>query len=621
MLSAIAYRGPDAMGRWIDGPVALGHATLCTTPESLHETQPLASPDGSLRLTFDGRVDNRTELSAALDAKGFRPRSDSDGEIVLRAYECWGEEAAGRILGDFAFALWDGRRRQLFCARDISGAKPFYYYSNGQVFLCGSDLQQLLADPRAPREPNEGLIGEYLSGLVVSREETMYRDVFRLPPAESLVVRRETLARRVYFDLDPGKSIRYCTDAEYADHFRDIFSQAVRCRMRSGNGAVASELSGGVDSSSVVGMAQSLIRRGTPPVDRFETFSLMLSEPDCDERSYVEDAVRMLGLKANYFPAFELDLPACIESIRHSGSFPDYPNGAMTNHLKASAREKGFRVMLTGMGSDEWMTGTLRIYADLLLRLRLTELVRNLRVHTVTTSSPAARLLLKHGFWPLLPRTMRLPIKRVLRPDKLLPYIDRDFAQRVHLAQRLECVPRRRGFASFAQEAFYETFVDGWVVFGLEYLERSAARFMIEVRHPFNDQRLIEFLFAIPADQLLRLSEAKFVLRGAMRGLIPDTIRQRRTKADFTILLVRALERFGGERLFDSMAIASMGWVNAGRLKDVYRERISRYGEVYVWPLWAAFAVDLWFKVLFDSKDLGLESAGQTAASMLESGQ
>lgn len=138
MTDIIGHRGPDGAGYWLDGPVGLGHRMLHPTPESLRETQPLLDETGNLCLTLDGRVDNREELRTALEDKGTKLRTDTDAELVLQAYECWGEECPKKIIGDFVFVIWDGRMRQLFCARDPLGVKPFYYYTDGRTFLYGS---------------------------------------------------------------------------------------------------------------------------------------------------------------------------------------------------------------------------------------------------------------------------------------------------------------------------------------------------------------------------------------------------------------------------------------------------------------------------------------------------
>jgi asparagine synthase (glutamine-hydrolysing) len=183
MTDAIAHRGPDGIHLWVDGSVGMGHCMLQTTPESIYERQPLTDESGVLCLTMDGRVDNREELISALESRGGRLRNDTDAEIVLKAYECWGTECPARIIGDFSFVIWDRGQRQLFCARDILGVKPFYYYTDGRKFLWASELHQLFRDSTVPREPNEGMVAEYLAASLTDREETLYKGILRLPPA------------------------------------------------------------------------------------------------------------------------------------------------------------------------------------------------------------------------------------------------------------------------------------------------------------------------------------------------------------------------------------------------------------------------------------------------------
>ncbi|MGD0076630.1 MAG: asparagine synthetase B, partial [Candidatus Binataceae bacterium] len=220
MNDVIAHRGPDGSSLFVDGPVGLGHQMLRTTPQSLHEVQPLADETGGVVLTFDGRVDNCEELKAALEAKGAVLRTDCDAELVLRAYQSWGEDCARRIIGDFAFVVWDKRERRLVAARDPLGIRPFYYYLDDKTLRCGSELRQILEDTTIRREPNEGMVAEYLTGSIVNTEDTLYRGVVRLPACHLLVVQPgASVRKRRYWDIDPGVEIRYQTDEQYAEHF------------------------------------------------------------------------------------------------------------------------------------------------------------------------------------------------------------------------------------------------------------------------------------------------------------------------------------------------------------------------------------------------------------------
>src|SRR5215813_10090874 len=280
-------RGPDGCGYWIQGSVGLGHRMLHTTPESLREHQPLTDEESNLCLTLDGRVDNRDELRAHLLAEGARLRDDTDAELVLRSYECWAIESPKRIVGDFAYAIWDKRNRQFFCARDPIGNKQFYYHISKTRFLCGSELCQLLVDPCTPRDPNEGMVAEYLAVAITDYEETLYQDIFRLPPGHFLIVRTDGIKKQKYWDIDPGKEITYRCDDEYAEQFFEIVREAVRSRLRS-QAPVGAYLSGGVDSTTVVGIIKALKDEGIASAGNVSTFSMIFpSVASCDESEYV----------------------------------------------------------------------------------------------------------------------------------------------------------------------------------------------------------------------------------------------------------------------------------------------------------------------------------------------
>jgi asparagine synthase (glutamine-hydrolysing) len=195
-----------------------------------------------------------------LESKGWGLRDQTDAEIVLRAYQCWGEDCAARIIGDFAFVIWDRQNQQLLCARDAAGLKPFYYYSDRQRFLFASELHQILEDHGVARKPNEGMIAEYLAASPSNLRETLYQNIFQLPRAHRLIVKSANLHIASYWTAGDAHQIRYKNDQDYAEDFLGIFQEAVKCRLRS-HRMVAAELSGGLDSSSIVSVAQQL-RRG-----------------------------------------------------------------------------------------------------------------------------------------------------------------------------------------------------------------------------------------------------------------------------------------------------------------------------------------------------------------------
>lgn len=598
MLAAMAHRGPDGCGRWLGGSTALGHLALHTTPESRGHSQPIADAEAGLALTFDGRIDNCAELTAALRTRGTRIERGDDAELMLRAYQCWGATALERIEGDFAFALWDGRERELVCARDHSGIAPFYYYCDGATFLAASELHALFEHPAVPREPNEGFIGEYLTGRLFSRAETLYRRILRLEPAHLLNVRRGAAAARKYFELAPGTPIRYRDDREYAGHFREIFSAAVKCRMRSVT-AVGAELSGGLDSTSVTGMASQLIRDGAASVSGFETFSNLFSESNADERAYSDEAARFCAVPNNRIHGKVIDLASYIGAIRKYRDFPGYPNSASFFALKRLAAEKGIRVLLSGTGGDQWMSGTDYYYADLIRRGRFGDLIGAI-AREAGSARQKMRRLIKQGLWPLAPMPMRRAILRHLfRRSPFPSTIRREFARKIGLAGRIARNERKPAGLSFGDAVICEAFTDPFLAHAFEISSRDSAGCAIEERHPFYDIRLIRFFMDIPDEQRWRGGQIKYVLRQAMNGLIPEMVRRRTDKAFFDTMFARTLEHLGAPQRFQRMRLESLGWVDGGAVRKVCAKILANPDGGALWPIWNTFAIELWIAEIF----------------------
>ena len=603
MLAAAAYRGPDGLDSWIDGPIALGHAMLRTTPESIGESQPLVDEQAGLALSMDGRVDNREELKQQLERQGLHLTVGSDAEIVLRAYQCWGEGSPARILGDFAFVLWDGRKRQLLCARDFASVRPFFYYCDRRIFICASEPQQILVDPGVPREPNEQAIGVYLSGMLMDPATTVYRDIHKLEGGCSLTVRPDKLDRRRYFDIDPAKKIRYRTDAEYAEHFESLFKEAVRCRMRNTDGVVA-ELSGGLDSSLVVGTVQKLMREGVAGVARFETFSLKFDHPQAYERGFIDDVAAMWGLATNWSPPFYATFSDYLTEIKRYRYLGSRPNFVMDTLMHRAIRERGYRVALTGQGGDQWFGGSPDCFADLLCDFRFVELFRLLRgeaafpTRVLGGQGPLA-LLVRRTLWPMVPSRPKFLIN-LLRGVRLIPpYVNREFARRLDL-ERVRNAPTRqlRGL-DFSQRTMFQVLNLGISIHFAELNERECALAGLEGRHPFYDRRIIEFAFAIPEDQRCRPRATKYIMRQMGRGLLPESVRQRRDKAEFSHMLMHGLKdvtaALGGEAAFDSFGVVQRGWVDPEELRRFYRERMAD-PESNLWPVWSVLELEMWSK-------------------------
>lgn len=612
MTIRLAHRGPDGISFWSAGPVGLAFTAMYTTPESEGETQPHPDSQGMCRLVFDGRLDDRVALRKELVSRGQRVREDSDAELALCSYLAWGEDCARHLLGDFALVVWDGRRRQLYCARDIMGLRPFYYSLTGSKFLFASEPRALLESADVSREPNEELVAEHLSCDFRSNEETLFRAIRRLAPAHQMVVTATDLRITRYWSPDPARSIRYSADREYADHFLDLFRTAVRERMRV-NGRLGSFLSGGMDSSSIVNVTLELLRQQGQAAEEFNTFSMIFPGDLCDESRYIAEMQSLWGHTSNTLvPSEAAPEKFSLQALRNL-DFPGYPNGDLIfDPLRALARSMNIRVLLSGVGGDEWFTGSPFHYADYLKDGEWGKLARQLVVDR--RDYPKDRreapvlmprhLVLQLGVLPLLPDHARGWIRWVLRRKlRRPPFMSEELWQRMAAARaaRLRtAAPQLADFPTHSQRDIARILTHAWSQHAIEMLERSTAQDGMEFRYPFEDRRIIEFGLALPEDQRWRGLWTKFVLREAMKGRLPESIRLRRTKSDFSHLVVESLLGLSQQGLFSDMLSADLGWVRpdaAARAAQRLAEQLSSGTGEYTkdfWPLWMAAGIEMW---------------------------
>jgi asparagine synthase (glutamine-hydrolysing) len=350
MAEAFRHRSPDSLRTWEEGPVGIGNGLLWTTPESCLEQLPYRDPESGLVLAADARIDNREELARSL-AMGAPLDQIPDSLFILRAYQRWGEECPKHLLGDFAFVVWDPRQKQLFCARDHMGVRAFYYHCSDSLFVFGTELKAPLSLPEVSQEINEERLADYLLFHFEDKESTLYRSCRRLPPAHTLRVGVSEFRKSCYWNLDPNLETRFKTDAEYEEAFREIFVEAVRCRMRT-NGSLGAMLSGGLDSSSIVGVARHLLAGAEKP--ELHTFSAIYDKvPECDEREYIHAMLEGGGVSPHFIHPDEIGPLTNWEELSNSTEEPLF-NPQMMIHWLAlkEAKRLSTRVMLDGLGGD-----------------------------------------------------------------------------------------------------------------------------------------------------------------------------------------------------------------------------------------------------------------------------
>lgn len=535
MVNAIAYRGPDGRRTIVHGPAALGFLHLETQVKPVPVCQPFLDSQAGLAIVLDGRLDNRGELAPVLEARGLHSPSGSDAEWIVRAYQLWGVEAPAHLLGDFAFAIWDSAHQRFFCARDQLGVKPFsFHHAPGSLFAFGTDLNGILALDRVPRRLNEFRLADYLVE-VLDREDTVgtfNEGIQRLPGGHCLIAKRDSVHVWRYWDPPSREEEQYGSIEECAEAFRDLLLKATSDRMRD-TGRVACALSGGLDSGSVVAVARELA--GGPAQANLETFSLVNPE-DRETVEMIRSEVDQGGLDSRLVSpedvtAENYDLAGF---IRSSDEPFNVDQGWFDRITYQVAHRHGHRVLLDGLDGDQINPDPFYL-SSLLRRGHWPAAIRDARGLSSEWKEPVWRILARYGLRPIFPGAAAKVIglrNLAWKPpaDSSLDCIDEDLARRTHLAER--SAERRQSIQAAARDPVFlhaTAFTSGLVSFAFELRDKVAALHAIELRHPFADRRIAEFLISLPLEQKSYYPASKTLLRQAMRGFMPEPVlRQRR---------------------------------------------------------------------------------------------
>jgi asparagine synthase (glutamine-hydrolysing) len=538
MADAMAWAGPDGRSTWTGPSAALGHLAFNTSPQSAREPQPHADREGSLVITADARLDNRAELCRQLGLSGPGRGPAGDATLILEAYRQWGDDCAERLLGDFAFAIWDARRRRLYCARDHAGIRPLCYHHRGPVLVFASLPGPVARAAAVRRRLDRKRVADYLvQGLEArDRVSTFFEDIFRLPAAHALVFENGRVSTREYWRPDPGFRVELGSDAEYLEAFREVFTQAVADRL-TGRRPVASMLSGGLDSSTIVGVARELEgARGRLP---FGVFS-GVSEPSeqCVETSFIHRVIAHGGLEPyEVSPQRGLDPDGRLCVVMDHVEEPWDTMGTMSWFLYRAARERGHEAMLDGVDGD-LVASLPESYPGALARSgRLLTSWREYRHQSINyyRSKPSAWKYLRLARTSLAPRFLRRRKRDLTAGRRLSQAIDHslisaEFANEIALGDLLEehdiacALVRPAGL----RQACVNRVTAPYLVAANERTWRKAVAQGIEPRKPFLDKRVIEFCLGLPWNQKARNGWSKYIVRRLAEEHLPPEVAWRR---------------------------------------------------------------------------------------------
>jgi asparagine synthase (glutamine-hydrolysing) len=584
MLELIAHRGPDDAGVLVDGPCVLGHRRLSIIDLSPAGHQPMASADGRLWITYNGEVYNYLELRAALEELGRTFRTETDTEVLLQAYEEWGEGALDRLNGMFAFAIWDRQRQSLFCARDRFGVKPFYYAVAEGRFRFASEIKALFADPALSRAPNDERVLDYLAWSSVDHtSDTMFAAVSQLPAGSWLRVDEAAVGAAARWYVPRPRSLSNPPEA-----VRGLLESAVELRLRS-DVPVGVALSGGMDSSSVLAAAAAIERGRGGEIP--ESFSSRSSVQELDEFRYAEPLLESTGSRnSDHLPSGEELVEDMDSFLWHLDEPIHLPSAYAHRKLLELVRSRGIVVLLEGSGGDEALSGYHHVhYPAMLLSLlrtgRLTRFVREVR---------ARREVLGVSYGRTARDILKLLVSYRLRPPRPPGWI-RDPARVPRRARPTASLVSHQHFALERQPLPLHNRIG----------DRNSMALSIEARCPFLDFRLVEAGLGLDVPDLLQGGATKWVLREAMRDLLPAEIVDRATKQGFSADEIVWMHGPLGDDLgatFSSESFGRRPYFDQTRIMRLLGEH--RAGTDHSAELWRAYSVEHWLRLFVDPPTL-----------------
>ncbi len=604
MVGAERHRGPDDIGFYHGSHFGLGHARLAIIDLSQDAHQPMANDDRTIYIIHNGEIYNYLELREELKRLGHTFRSKSDTEVILRAYEEWGEGCLKSFNGMWAFAIFDLKKKELFLSRDRFGVKPFYYYADEGLFAFASEIKALLRHPKIERRPNDRVIFNYLAsgyGYMDISDETFFKGIRQLKGGHYMKVplNGDKSKGARYWDLDPHEEPVSVSEDDIYDKFRALFEDSIRLRLRS-DVALGVSLSGGLDSSSITCVAAGILK------DRaLETFSSCFEEGEYDERRFIRPVLDKSGSHANYIFTKPEDLLGEIEKIIWHQDEPYSTLSILPQwYVMKLARERGVKVLLTGQGGDETLAGYhkyyLYLFADYLRSLRWGRAFREMNEYKCSgsgekTLGPALKIAISY----MAPRSFKDPVMALARKRSFPRYLDKGFAHR-----NLNTVPVERRYGSILTNDLYNALKVSPLPSLLHIDDRSSMAHSVESRAPFLDYRLVEYLFSLGPEYKIRNGLTKYILRRSMKGVVPEEVLARRDKMGFTTPLEKWLKTNLKEKvreIITSREFAGRPYFNRKGVLKEFDAFLNGKESVTQYTVWSWINLELWLRKFIDS--------------------
>jgi len=595
MNDLMAHRGPDGEGLWSsdDACIMLGHRRLAIIDPTPAGHQPMVSADGRLVLTFNGEIYNYIELAERLKAEGRQFASASDTEVLMAVYEAWGEAGLDQVNGMFAFALYDRDKERLFCARDRFGEKPLLYVTTPEFFAFASEYKALLALAEVAGDVDETRLLGFLHqprGGLDDDDETVFSDIKQLLPGAYLSVDAKTLdvSRGTYWQPGPDAAHDGITETEAVLRFKALLSDSVKIRMRS-DVPVGSCLSGGLDSGAIVCLNRQHVGDGPA----YHVFTGRFPGTASDEWPYAQEVIGATQVTSHVTePSPQRLLEEMPEFVWHN----ELPVGSTSQYAQwcvfRLAAENDITVLLDGQGADELLGGYEQYFAPYLRARRARDEADRDEEGAIRERYPAALLSPTQAWSTRLPQSVRHRLANMFdRGSDFLFGLDPEVARRFGGDHSTTNEGPDALTAALRGDAFHAQLPTL-----LRYGDRNSMAHSREVRLPFCDHRIAELILSLPPHFLMGEAQTKRLLREAMRGVLPDTVRTRWNKQGF---LPPQADWLAGPLLdwmravFASPAFAARGYWNV----PWWRRAVERFiaGERHLaWSLWKPLMAEAW---------------------------
>lgn len=533
----------DKVNHLVTKSIFMGCALQYFTPESEKEILPFHDKVRSKIITADAIIDNREELLRIFNITTSK-HEITDSTLILMAYEKWGQECLKHLIGDFAFVIWDEKKKELFCARDHVGKRTFYYYYSNKVFSFCTIMKPLLEANSKPIELNERWITDFLAIQGVPHEsecsETIYRDIFQLPPANSMTVNRDGIKTHQYWNpLEEVKLLKLKNDKDYEDAFRKVFFEAVNCRLRSNN-EIGIMLSGGLDSGSIACVAADELAKKNKRLKAFNSIPIANYRHKLSEYYIANESEYIEKIKEKYS---NLDVTYCRNEGKDSLSDIDefihifeqpykiVENIFWYNGIMKEASNAGCKVLLDGQYGNstisfgDFFTHITTLYSKKRFFTLMKEMKAYSKLHHIGYHK-AGKMLFKIAF-PYHLRKLIYHIRKRSTDDFSRTLVNKNLIDKWDVRRRFE----EKNFNQIIERYYSLDEIHKLVVNPVAFSHIGAIETKLSLKHgvikrdPTRDKRVIEFCLSLPSEQYVRNGQERHLIRRSMKGILPDKIR------------------------------------------------------------------------------------------------